>query len=191
MFARVLLVIALSISQITILAQELSTKQTTENERESKNAFGVFFGNTVVYQTNIHLPTVGVEYAREIKINRKNPDKKPIRFGLGLIVEEEIGYEVYSQDKTQSGAKPAYERNSALLISPALFINVYKGLIVTLGYGVEYEHVENFKEQLFKLGVEYKLEMKKPGFYILPSLSWDHTNYYDGVVYGMIFSFDF
>jgi len=191
MFTRIFLILALSISQLSIIAQEHSGTEATENEKEAKNVFGVFFGNTVVYQTNIHLPTVGVEYAREIKIKRKNPDKKPIKFGLGLIVEEEIGYEVYAQDKTQTGAKPAYERNSALLISPALFINVYKGLIVTLGYGIEYEHVENFKEQLFKFGLEYKLEMKKPGFYILPSLSWDHTNYYDGVVYGMVFAFDF
>ena len=84
-----------------------------------------------------------------------------------------------------------HERKSALLIQPVIACRVYKGLILSAGYGIEYEHYKREKLGLFKLGLEYKLEMKKPGFYMLPSLSWDHTSEFDGLVYGMVFAFDF
>lgn len=140
----------------------------------------MFFGNTVVYQSNLHLPTVGVEYVRELAP----------RFGVGLVTELEIGYQVL-KNKGQNDEIVIHERKSALLIQPVVAFRVYKGLLLSAGYGIEYEHYKHEALGLFKLGLEYKLEMKKPGFYILPSLSWDHTELFDGVVYGMVFAFEF
>ncbi len=163
-----------------LLGQNSSENESTE-QIESKNLLGLFLGNTVVYQTNIHLPTVGVEYVRELNY----------RWGIGAIAEVEIGYEVLD-DKTSSAPATLYERKTAVLFQPAVFCRIYKGLIASFGYGLEFENTEHETELgLFKLGLEYRLCMKNPKWYVLPSLSWDHTSRYDGVVYGVLFAYKF
>ena len=180
MFKSILFLLAYAISPFAIIAQQHQQYESSSREREERNFLGFFFGNTVIYQSNLHLPTIGVEYLREI-----SP-----RWGVGLVTELEIGYQVL-QNKGQDNEIIIHERKSALLIQPVLACRVYKGLILSAGYGIEYEHYKREKLGLFKLGLEYKLEMKKPGFYMLPSLSWDHTSEFDGLVYGMVFAFDF
>jgi hypothetical protein len=165
-----------------LLAQQHPTEQHQQTEKpERKNFIGLFLGNTVLYQTNIHLPTVGVEYVREI-----TP-----RFGVGAILEVEIGYQVIN-DKTSQNPSTLYKRETAVLFQPAVFFRVYKGLIFNAGYGVEFENSEHEKIlPLFKIGLEYQLHMQNPNWMVLPSLSWDHTSHYDGVVYGVVFAYKF
>lgn len=166
----------------SINAQEhTETIPDSPHNDEKMNFVALFLGNTVVYQTNIHLPTVGVEYIREL-----SP-----RLGIGLIGEVEIGYDVVN-DKTNPNPSTLYTRETAILMQPAIFYRVYKGLIVSVGYGVEFENTENERTfGLFKLGIEYRLAMKNPNWFVLPSLSWDHTSLYDGVVYGVVFAYKF
>lgn len=160
---------------------ENETNTTNHHETEKKNVFGLFLGNTVLYQTNIHLPTVGIEYVREINH----------RFGIGAIFETEIGYEVID-DKTSTTPSTLYARETAILFQPAVFYRVYKGLIFSVGYGLEFENTEHEKILgLFKMGIEYRLKMQNPHWMVLPSLSWDHTSHYDGVVYGVVFAYNY
>jgi len=170
-----------------LLTVQLSAQNHEQNQPNTfkhpdrKNIIGLFLGNTVLYQTNIHLPTVGVEYVREI-----TP-----RFGVGAILEVEIGYQVIN-DKTSPNPSTLYKRETAVLFQPAVFIRVYKGLIFNAGYGVEFENSEHEKIlPLFKIGLEYQLHMQNPNWMVLPSLSWDHTSHYDGVVYGVVFAYVF
>ena len=159
----------------SLSAQDHIMDSDKEHGSKHKNIIGVFAGNTVLYQSNLHLPTIGVEYIHEITPH----------FGVGVISEVEIGYHVL-ENKNTANETSILHRESAFLIAPAAFLRVYKGLIAQVGLGVEFEHQENLL--LMKLGVEYKLEMKNPKFYILPSLSWDHTKHLDGVVYGVVFA---
>ena len=180
---KVLYVILLSTLITTAVpAQHPSESSQTESSKtETKNFIGLFLGNTVLYQTNIHLPTVGLEYVREI-----TP-----RFGIGFGAEVEIGYEVIN-DKTSPNPATLYYRKTAILVQPALFYNPYKGLIVYAGYGAEFEDAEDEKVLgLLKIGIEYRLRMHNPNWLVLPSLSWDHTSHYDGVVYGLVFAYKF
>ena len=181
---KLLFVILFSTSFLSNLkAQHQESEQPQEhlNNEHKKNFVGLFLGNTVLYQTNIHLPTVGLEYVRELTPN----------FGVGAVVEVEIGYEVIS-DKTSSNPSTLYMRETAILFQPAVFWRAYKGLIFYAGYGVEFENTEDEKLlALFKIGVEYRLRMMNPNWFILPSLSWDHTSHYDGVVYGVAFAYRF
>lgn len=159
----------------------LETTHTESAPPHAKHFIGLFLGNTVLYQTNIHLPTVGLEYVREI-----TP-----RFGIGFGAEVEIGYEVIN-DKSSPNPSTLYHRQTAILFQPALFYRLYKGLIVYAGYGVEFEDTEDEKILgLSKIGIEYRLRMHNPNWLVLPSLSWDHTSHYDGVVYGVVFAYKF
>jgi hypothetical protein len=54
---------------------------------------------------------------------------------------------------------------------------------------IEFEHNENLL--ITKLGIEYKLHLKQPTWYVIPSVSWDHTYLYDGGVYGITFGYGF
>jgi hypothetical protein len=179
-FSFVILLQALFLTSLSA-QHDTETISETQQEAESKNFFGLFLGNTVLYQTNIHLPTVGVEYVREI-----GP-----RLGLGAILEVEIGYEVID-DKTSTTPSTLYTRETAILFQPAIFYRLYRGFIVSAGYGVEFENTEDEELLgLFKVGVEYRLRMQNPHWFVLPSLSWDHTSRYDGVVYGLVFAYKF
>jgi hypothetical protein len=157
-----------------LFAQEHVDTDTHEdnNELESKNFGGFFVGNTVIAQSKYQMPTIGLEYIRELNHN----------IGIGLVAELEIGSHIIQKDEA-GNIVAEVERKSAFLVLPTAFIRVYKGLILTVGYGVEFEKSENLG--LSKIGLEYKLLMHNPNWVILPSISWDHTKLFDGVVYGI------
>jgi len=162
-----------------ILAQETNSSNEFNSEtQESKHFVGVFVGNTIITQSKYQLPTIGVEYIRELNH----------RFGVGLVTELEIGSHIIQ--KNEEGEVIAeVERESALLLLPSVFFKVYKGLTLTAGYGVEFEKKENLA--LSKVGVEYSLKMHNPKWLILPSVSWDHTELFDGIVYGITAGYSF
>ena len=141
---------------------------------EQQNAFGFFVGNTMIYQSNLQIPTIGFEYLRELNG----------RIGLGITSEFEIGYHIV-EGKGSDSKVSKYHRESAVLIQPTLFYRVYKGLILVAGAGVELEKNENLF--LTKLGLEYKIRLQNPNWIMLPGLSWDHTKQFDGIVYGISF----
>jgi len=147
-------------------------------ENHHQNFIGVFVGNTMITESHFQLPTIGIEYIREF-----HP-----RFGFGMVAELELGSHVIQ--KNEDGDIIAeVERERAFLVLPSVFIRVYKGIILTVGYGVEFEKNENLA--LLKLGVEYKLRMHNPKWYILPNVSWDHTKLFDGIVYGVTSGYSF
>ena len=145
---------------------------------QHKNILGAFVGNTIISPSGFNLPTIGIEYVREVNHN----------FGIGLIAEVEIGSHIIQ--KGESGAIISeVERESAFLVLPAAYFRLYKGLILSAGYGVELEKNENLG--LFKLSMEYKLAMKNEQWIVLPTLSWDHTRLFNGWVYGVNFAYIF
>ncbi len=160
-------------------AQKISREgQHTSDENEPRNLIGVFVGNTSIVQSRFNLPTIGIEYVREINHN----------FGIGVISEFEIGSHIIQKNE-EGDVVSEVERESAFLILPTTFIRVYNNLIFTAGYGIEFEKGKNLG--LLKLGFEYVLYLKDPKWRVLPSVSWDHTKYFDGVVYGVTFGYTF
>jgi len=150
----------------------------TTHEREPRNYLGFFTGTTIIVQSGFQLPTIGLEYIREL-----TP-----RFGIGLVSELEIGSHIIQ--KNEDGIVVSeVKRQGAFLLLPSVFARVYKGLIVTAGYGIEFEKNQNLG--LLKLILEYKLRMFKPNWYVLPGVSWDHTKLFDGIVYGVSFGYVF
>jgi hypothetical protein len=135
-------------------------------------------GNTSIVQSGFHLPTVGLEYVREIKPN----------FGLGIIAEYEMGTHIVQENEAGQVVSEV-EREEAFLILPSAFIRIYKGLIFSAGYGVEFEHNENLA--LTKIGLEYALPLQNSKWKAVPAVSWDHTHLFDGVVYGFMIGCSF
>lgn len=143
-----------------------------------KNIMGVFVGNTIISPSGFNLPTIGIEYVREVNHN----------FGIGLIAEVEIGSHIIQKGETGAIVSEV-KRESAFLVLPAAYFRLYKGLILSAGYGVELEKNEDLA--LFKLSIEYKLAMKNEQWIVLPTLSWDHTRLFNGWVYGVNFAYIF
>lgn len=142
------------------------------------NACTLFLGTTIIRPSGFNLPTVGIEYIREINEH----------LGIGVMSEIELGSHIIQVDDLD-GATREVERHSAALVIPTVFFRLYKGLIISSGYGVEFEKNENLA--LFKLSLEYKLYLKNDRFMILPTISWDHTSRYNGYVYGVNFGYLF
>jgi hypothetical protein len=162
-----------------LLAQDHNGKNPEpERHEESRNFLGVFVGNTIITQSKFQLPTIGIEYVREIT---------PL-LGVGIITELEIGSHIIQKNE-DGDIISEVKREGAVLLLPSVFINVFKGLIVTAGYGVELERNENLA--LSKIGLEYALEMHNPKWRVMPSISWDHTKLFDGLVYGFTFGYSF
>jgi hypothetical protein len=149
-----------------------------KHEAETRNEISLFLGNTIISQSGFNLPTIGVEYIRELNHF----------IGIGVISELEIGSHVIQKDEAGDVIGDV-KREGAFLILPTAFIKVYKGLIFYGGYGVEFERNENIG--LMKLGFEYKLALKNPKWLVLPNLSWDRTHLFDGFVYGVSFGYRF
>jgi hypothetical protein len=171
---RFLIIIIMLASSVAAQAQDHHVSQSEAVVHERQNAFGFFVGNTMIYQSNIQIPTLGLEYVREMNS----------RLGLGITAEWEIGYHIV-EGKGSENKITKYHRESALLVQPIVFYRVYKGLILIGGVGVELERNENLL--LTKLGVEYKIHFQNPNWIMLPGLSWDHTSQFDGIVYGISF----
>jgi len=142
------------------------------------NLVTVFVGNTIIRPSGFNLPTLGLEYIR--KLNNY--------IGIGVMAEVEIGSHIIMVDE-HNGVQTEVERNSAVLIIPAAFFQVYKGLILSVGYGGEFEKNENLG--LLKTSIEYKLYLKNERFLVIPTISWDHTSRFNGLVYGVNFGYYF
>lgn len=154
-----------------------SVAQEHVNEHPA-NFVGFFVGNTIIVESGFQIPTVGVEYVREIAPN----------IGIGIVAEYEFGSHIVQKNEGGSIISEV-EREGAFLILPSAFFKLYKGLILTVGYGIELEKHENLA--MSKVGLEYKFQMHDPNWIILPSVSWDHTELFDGVVYGATFGYKF
>ncbi len=157
-----------------VFAQEHINNDTLKvvEKPENRNFAAFFVGNTIIAQSKYQMPTIGLEYVREINH----------RIGIGIVVELEIGSNIIQKNE-KGNIIAEVQRQSAFLVLPTIFFRVYKDLKVTVGYGVEFEKNENLA--LGKIGLEYAFKMQNPNWLILPSVSWDHTKLFDGVVYGV------
>ena len=145
---------------------------------EHKNAAALFVGNTIISPSGFNLPTIGLEYVREINYF----------VGIGIISEVEIGSHIIQ--KNEDGATMSeVNRKGAFLILPAVFVRLHKGLILSGGYGVEFEDHENLG--LLKISLEYEIFLEHPRWIVLPTISWDHTHLFNGFVYGVNFGYVF
>ena len=135
-----------------------------------KNDVAGFIGATYIFESGFVLPTFGVEYVRKL-----NP-----YFGIGAIAEMEVGSHIISMDQS-SNEQAEVERESAFLLLPALYFTTGK-FVASIGYGVELEKSQNLG--LLKVTAYYVLDLKKDYWYAIPSLSWDYTSQFNGLVYG-------
>jgi hypothetical protein len=145
---------------------------------EHKNAIAVFVGNTIIAPSGFNLPTIGIEYVHELNYF----------VGLGVITEVEIGSHIIQKGE-QGTIVTEMEREGALLIAPSAFFRLQKGLVLSAGYGIEFEKTENLG--LLKISVEYELFLEHPRWIVLPTISWDHTKLFNGWVYGVNFGYRF
>ena len=175
---RNLIIIAVAILASNPLLAQHENKNIDSHSLKHKNIMGLFVGNTIITPSGFNLPTIGIEYVREVHKN----------IGIGLIAEVEVGSHIIQKGESGNIVSEV-ERESAFLVLPAVYFRVYKGLIVSAGYGVELEKSENLG--LFKLSLEYKLAMKNKNWMVLPTLSWDHTRLFEGWVYGVNFAYVF
>jgi hypothetical protein len=171
-----LLIIALLILISPLLAplnaQEHSGKHTSASEHFShKNDIAGFAGGTYIIESGFFLPTFGIEYVR--KINSY--------FGVGVITEIELGSHIISTDEDTHEQKEV-NRESAFLVLPALYFKA-GNFVTSIGYGIEFEKNENLG--LLKLSAMYVLELKNDKWIVIPSISWDHTDKFNGLVYGV------
>ncbi|MCB0495368.1 MAG: hypothetical protein KDC79_04490 [Cyclobacteriaceae bacterium] len=176
---RAILLLTVLLYASSLYAQhEKESADRPEQDTEAENFAGMFIGNTIITQSGFKLPTIGVEYIREL-----GP-----RLGIGLSAELELGSHVVQKDE-DGDVVSEVRREGAVLILPSVFYRVYGGLVLTAGYGIEFEKNENLG--LMKLGVEYKFKMHNPDWLVVPQVSWDHTKLFDGVVYGVTFGYSF
>lgn len=154
------------------------THSTTRHEPERLNNVGLFIGNTIIVQSGFNLPTLGIEYVRELRP----------WLGLGLITELELGSHIIKKDE-DGNIITEVSREQAMLLLPVAEIRLYRGLILYGGYGVELEKNENLG--LMKTGLKYRLRLHQANWEVIPDVSWDHTRLFDGVVYGFIFAYKF
>jgi hypothetical protein len=169
------------IAVLTLLSNPLFA-QFEHNEEthkvEHKNAATIFVGTTIIHPSGFNLPTIGIEYVREVNYF----------LGVGLISEVEIGSHIVQKNEDGT-AETEVERSGAFLVLPAVFIRLHKGLILSGGYGVEFENHENLG--LLKVSLEYEFFLEHPRWIVLPTISWDHTKLFDGFVYGVNFGYVF
>lgn len=164
-----LLALLISFSITTSKAQEHDSNKSMAHHVHH-NDLAAFFGATYIFESGFVLPTFGIEYVRKI-----NP-----HFGVGFISEIELGSHIISMDEI-SHEEAELIRESALLILPALYFQT-GNFITSVGYGVELEKNENLG--LFKLTAMYVLKLKQDTWFVVPSVSWDYTTKFNGLVYG-------
>ncbi|RLD21786.1 MAG: hypothetical protein DRI71_08425 [Bacteroidetes bacterium] len=174
---RNLIIMALIVALSNPLFAQLEYNEET-HKVEHKNAIALFVGNTIIAPSGFNLPTIGVEYVREVNYF----------IGAGLIAEVEIGSHIVLENE-EGYMVSEVERKGALLVLPAIFFRLHKGLILSAGYGVEFENHENLG--LLKVSLEYELFLKNPRWIVLPTVSWDHTHLFNGFVYGVNFGYVF
>lgn len=158
-------------------SQEETNHSTEEKPSHSagrypKNFALVFIGSTHIWPSGINMPTFGVEYGRKVFKN----------FGVGITVEYEAGQHIISKDEHTEETVDITRENSILLIPTIEYAFFHHFFILTVGYGVEFEKKENLA--LFKVGLSVNLALKNKYWYVLPSVSYDRTKRYDGLIYG-------
>jgi hypothetical protein len=171
----------IALALILMLANPLFAQSEHKKEHHSgnyKNVITLFVGNTLIKPSGFNLPTLGMEYVRQVNGF----------MGVGVMAEAELGSHIIMVNE-HNGNVTQVDRKGAILVIPAVFFHVYKGLIVSMGYGMEFESSENLG--LYKISFEYKLSMKEDRFIVLPTVSWDHTSRFDGWVYGVNFGYVF
>ena len=164
--------------QVNPLMAQHEKAEESHHVLKHHNLITLFVGNTLIKPSGFNLPTVGMEYVREINHY----------FGVGIMAEAEIGSHIVEINE-HNGDVSEVNRSGAILLIPAVFVRTVKNLFLSVGYGVELESNENLG--LFKVSLEYKLAMKNDRFIVLPTVSWDHTRRFDGWVYGVNFGYIF
>lgn len=167
----IVLLILISTRFSPILAQEHSEDHKSSLEQsDNKNEIGGFFGSTYIIESGFVLPTVGLEYVREINSY----------FGIGIIAEVELGSHIIAIDE-ETQEEEEVSRESASLLLPAIYFTVHN-FVISIGYGIEFEKNENLG--LLKLTAMYVLELKNDKWIVVPAFSWDYTSRFNGLVYG-------
>ena len=145
-------------------------------EPHFNNCIGLFSGISTITQTQFQIPTIGFEYFHFI-----SP-----RMGIGCMTEFEMGTHIW--ELNEEGDKVAeVKRGCGNNFVPTIYCKVYKGLKLYTGYGIQIE--ENNSFGIYKLGLCYKLRMHNHRWLVIPSTNWGHTKYYDGLVYGVVFAY--
>lgn len=135
-----------------------------------KNDIAGFVGATYIFETGFVLPTFGVEYVRKINSH----------IGLGVIAEIEVGSHIISMNE-ETHQEDEVSRESAFLMAPTVYFMV-GDFIGSIGYGVELEKNENLG--LLKISAMYALHLKNENWIVVPSVSYDYTSRFCGLVYG-------
>lgn len=174
---RKLALLLLMFLPYTIFAQHESIVDRNDVS-QPENGMALFVGNTIITNSKFNLPTIGLEYSRELNHH----------FAIGLISEVELGSHIIQKNET-GNIIAEVEREGAILVLPAVYIKVVENLLLYGGYGVEFEKNENIG--LLKVGLQYKLRLKNENWVVLPNVSWDHTHLFDGIVYGVNFGYLF
>ena len=168
------LAILISIHFNSLIAQEHPVAHTSSikdsHHFSHKNEIAGFAGATYIFHSGFVLPTFGVEYVRNINSF----------LGIGVIAEIEVGSHIIGEDE-RSHQQQEISRESAFLLLPALYFKT-GNFVSSIGYGVELEKSENLG--LLKISAMYILELQNEKWIVIPSISWDHTSKFDGLVYG-------
>lgn len=159
-----------------LIAQDSHTEDSHENASHGKvtlhhkNDIGGFVGATYMFESGFVLPTFGVEYVR--KLNSY--------IGVGVIAEIEVGSHIIAMNE-ETHEEEEVSRQSAFLIAPAVYF-VAGNFVGSVGYGVELEKMENLG--LLKISAMYLLYLNNKNWLAVPSVSWDCTSRFNGLVYG-------
>lgn len=158
-----------------LIAQDHSSEYKNKNKASSghllnKNDIAGFAGATYIFGSGFILPTFGIEYVRNLNS----------LIGIGFIAEIEVGSHIIAVDET-CHEEHELSRESAFLLLPAIYFKTGH-FVTSIGYGIELEKHENLG--LLKISAMYVLELKNDNWLVVPSVSWDHTNKFDGIVYG-------
>jgi len=170
------LILIMYITNLSAFGQNIHNE--VSNKPKYPNTASLFVGSTIIHPSGFNLPTIGLEFIHEVNHY----------VGFGIMGEVEVGSHIIQVNR-YNGIKTEVERHSAALLIPSVFLNVYKELIISVGYGVEFEKTKNLG--LFKTSIEYKLYLQNDRFIILPTLSWDYTTHFQGWVYGVNFGYNF
>lgn len=148
-------------------------------ESKAKNVVLVFIGSTHIVQSGINMPTFGIEYGHRIFKN----------IAIGGIIEYEAGQHIIMKDDHSHGEEVEITRKNSLLIIPSVYYIIDHLVVISIGYGIEFEEDENLG--LLKIGLGAELQLKNPRWLFYPNISWDHTSHFDGIVYGFSVGYGF
>lgn len=153
-------------SHTFLQAQHHPTPPATENHATQERPFphhriALLLGHTHVPANTdgdgIFIPSWGLDY--EYWFNRN--------WGLGLHTDLELQSFVI-----ENGNEDILEREYPLVITLDALYNPWKGLVIQLGPGYEFERNEGF--YLIRLGLEYEIEIGHQYWDLSPSVFYDN-----------------